>query len=88
MEEWLSETGAAPQFMTEIEGKSYLKPTIQVHHKDSDRANNARSNLIACTTRAHRAMHRDRPVPEGEAWPLDGMLVFYVRRFPEQPPIK
>lgn len=87
MEKWLRETDAAPQFMIEVDGVKYLNPKIEVHHRDKNRSNNEPSNLIACTARAHRMMHFNNPVPEGEAWPLDGLLVSYVRRYPETPPL-
>lgn len=80
MERWLRETGEAPHFMVEVDGVHYLRRDIEVHHKNERRDSNARANLVACTTPAHKAIHRGEPVGINEAWPLDGLLVAEVER--------
>ena len=41
----------------EIEGKKYLRPDLDVHHKDQDKLNNDPSNLVILTKSEHKALH-------------------------------
>ncbi len=41
----------------EIDGKRYLKPEYDVHHKDFDRKNNKKENLEVMKRGEHRALH-------------------------------
>lgn len=41
----------------EINGKQYLKPGFEIHHKDENRLNNNPDNLIILTPQQHRAIH-------------------------------
>ena len=41
----------------EIDGKKYLRPDLDVHHKDQNKLNNDPSNLIILTKSEHRALH-------------------------------
>lgn len=44
-------------YFMEIGGKFYLKPEIDVHHKDFNHDNNDISNLIPLTRREHTSIH-------------------------------
>lgn len=46
------------KYFVEIDGKSYLKPSTDVHHLDFDHNNNDISNLIPCTRKEHRQYHK------------------------------
>lgn len=41
-----------------IDGKKYLDPKLEVHHKDGDRLNNDISNLVILTKGEHMKIHR------------------------------
>ena len=57
-------------FLVEINGKKKLNPKIDVHHIDLDRANNAFSNLLAVTRKAHGQLHGKNRTPDPwECWP-------------------
>lgn len=43
-----------------IEGKKYLKPEYDVHHKDENRLNNNPSNLQVLTKKEHRTLHNKK----------------------------
>lgn len=59
-------------FLIEIDGKKYLKPGIDVHHKNEVRNDNRPENLIACTKAAHKDMHAGKTPMTGEVWPEQG----------------
>ena len=44
-------------YFIEIEGKYYLKPEIDIHHKDFNHDNNDISNLIPLTRSEHTSIH-------------------------------
>ena len=41
----------------EIDGKKYLKPDLEVHHKDQDKLNNGPNNLLILTKSEHKTLH-------------------------------
>ena len=41
----------------EINGKKYLRPDLQVHHKDGNKTNNNIDNLMIVTKAEHRRIH-------------------------------
>lgn len=41
----------------EINGKRYLRPDLEVHHKDQDKLNNDPSNLLILTKSEHIILH-------------------------------
>ena len=63
---------AGHHFLVEINGKHYLKPGIDVHHKNEIRNDNRPENLIACTKPAHKDIHAGRTPMAGEVWPSNG----------------
>lgn len=40
-----------------INGKKYLKPELEVHHKDQNKLNNDPTNLLVLTKSEHRTLH-------------------------------
>lgn len=60
------------QFLVEIGGVRYLKPGIDVHHRNDAKQDNRPVNLLACTKAAHKAMHGGSEVLAGEVWPEPG----------------
>jgi len=69
IEEWMREEAPGNKFMIEVEGIEYLSPDIQIHHKDRDRTNNKRNNLVAVTPYAHRLIHAGQVPYKGTYWP-------------------
>lgn len=69
MEEWLRREEPDHDFMITIYDKAYLRPEIQVHHIDLNKANNSITNLIAVTLSAHRAIHNGNKPKAGSYWP-------------------
>lgn len=51
----------------EINGKKYLKPDLEVHHKDQNKLNNDPNNLIILTKSEHRALHNQLAPQERES---------------------
>lgn len=58
MERWLRKYQPDSPFLIEIDGKKYLSPDFEVHHKDLSRSNNDISNLQCMTRAEHRAEHQ------------------------------
>jgi hypothetical protein len=71
MEEWLRDNKPEHDFMITVYGVSYLRPEIQVHHIDENKANNKQGNLLAVTISAHRAIHNGNKPSPGTYWPDD-----------------
>lgn len=77
MEEWMTQVAPDHPFLTEIDGRKYLRPEIEVHHINEVKSDFRRSNLLACTSGAHRAIHDGRAPMHGEVWPeIDGLTPF------------
>lgn len=67
-------------FLVEMDGGTRLDPKIDVHHIDRNRSNNALSNLLAVTKRAHGQIHHKNLKPNPwECWPYSNLanLTFY-----------
>lgn len=56
-------------FLIDVDGCKYLRPGIEVHHVNEDKADNRIENLIACTPSGHRDLHRGKAPMKGEVWP-------------------
>lgn len=57
-------------FLVDVNGKKTLSQSIEVHHIDRDRKNNAPENLLAVTKQAHAQIHHSDRKPEPwECWP-------------------
>lgn len=81
MELWMREEAPTHRFLMEIDGNLYLRPEIHVHHISGNKRDNRRSNLLACTSAAHRDIHHGQPPMEGEVWPaVDGEIPYYPRK--------
>jgi transcription elongation factor Elf1 len=64
-------------FLIDTDGVKRLDPTIEVHHLDHDRSNNAFSNLLAVTKHAHAQIHhRNRKPDPWECWPNDHAMKY------------
>lgn len=59
MEKWLRETDPDSECLVQFGEKKYLSPSWHVHHKDEDRANNRRENLMCVTPERHREIHAE-----------------------------
>lgn len=69
---WLQEESPDHPFLVTVDGARRLHPDVDVHHIDRDRANNARSNLLAVTKPAHAQIHHRGTKPNAwECWPPD-----------------
>jgi hypothetical protein len=62
-------------FLVEMSGQKYLRPNIDVHHKNEVKTDNRPTNLVACTKAAHKDMHRGDTPMAGEIWPETGDLL-------------
>lgn len=59
-------------FVVEVAGKKTLDASVEVHHIDRDRSNNALWNLLAVTKEAHAQIHHRKRKPDPwECWPPD-----------------
>lgn len=58
-------------FLIKLGGKLYLHPHIVVHHKDGNKKNNTRKNLVVCTPTAHHQIHRGIQPGPGTFWPVN-----------------
>lgn len=56
-------------FLVKLGNQVYLKRSIEVHHLDGSKNNNAIENLVACTSGAHREFHLGRKPKAGTYWP-------------------
>ena len=69
MERWMRSKLKDHSFLVDVGGVLYLRPEISVHHMNEVKRDNRPSNLIACTSSAHRTIHNGGiPVP-GSYWP-------------------
>lgn len=81
MEAWMRDKAPDHHFLVEVDGVKYLRPEIDVHHRNENKRDNRITNLLACTAGAHRAIHNGQPPMEGEVWPpVAGMLPFQPYR--------
>lgn len=65
-------------FLVEVDGRKKLDPKIDVHHIDRDRSNNALTNLLAVTKRAHALIHHNNRTPEPhECWPYSNVAFLF-----------
>lgn len=77
MEEWMREVVPKHRFMVDVDGIAYLRTEIEVHHRNEDKRDNRKENLLACTQPAHRSIHMGNPPMEGEVWPpIQGMVPY------------
>lgn len=72
VERWMREAAPMHAFLIEIDGVKYLRREIAVHHRNEDKRDNRRENLMACTNAAHRDIHSGRTPMRGTVWPETG----------------
>lgn len=80
MEGWMREVAPEHSFLVEVSGVKYLRRDIDVHHRNEVKDDNDRSNLMACTSIAHRDAHEGRPLMRGSVWPESGNEIDPVDR--------
>ena len=70
MEQWLREECPESEFLVRLGNNLYLSPDAVIHHRNGNRKDNSRRNLIVCRNGDHTSYHRDgdRLVP-GTYWP-------------------
>lgn len=77
VEEWLRVEAPEHPFLVDVDGVSYLRSEIAVHHRNGNKRDNRKDNLLACTKAAHRSIHNGTPPMEGEVWPpVKGMAPY------------
>lgn len=80
VEQWMREEVPDHRFLTVIDGVSYLRPEIDVHHINLNKRDNRKANLLACTPSAHNDVHNGRAPMVGEVWPeIKGMVPYSPR---------
>lgn len=72
VEQWMREEAPSHAFLIDIDGAKYLRREIAVHHRNEDKRDNRRENLVACTNAAHRDIHDGRTPMRGAVWPEAG----------------
>lgn len=72
MEAWMREDVTDHPFLVDVDGVKHLRRDIDVHHRNEVKDDNARCNLMACTSVAHRDIHDGRPLMRGSVWPESG----------------
>lgn len=75
IERLLRQNDPTHPFLVEVDGERYLRPDIDVHHKNEVKDDNRPENLMACTKPAHKDMHEGRTPMKGETWPEVGDAV-------------
>ena len=58
MEAHLRSIDPGSSFLTEVAGELYLRPEIDVHHRDHDKTNNVVENLQCLTKAEHSRLHQ------------------------------
>lgn len=72
VEQWMREAAPTHAFLIDIDGVKYLRREIAVHHRNENKRDNRRDNLMACTNAAHRDIHDGRAPMRGMVWPESG----------------
>lgn len=81
MEAWMRDEAPDHHFLVEVAGVKYLRPEIEVHHRNENKRDNRITNLLACTKGAHLSIHNGNPPMEGEVWPpIEGMVPYQPYR--------
>lgn len=55
-------------FLTEVNGVKYIKKGLDVHHINKDKSDNDPSNLVVCTSKAHKMFHRGMQPQQSDYW--------------------
>jgi hypothetical protein len=64
------------EFMVPIDGIRYLRPDIDVHHRNEVKDDNRVENLVALTNSAHMTLHKGSNHPQpGSYWPTESSLL-------------
>lgn len=58
LETHLRATDPGSPYLVEVDGVLYLRPEIEVHHRDHDKANNVVENLQPLTKQEHARLHQ------------------------------
>lgn len=69
VEEWMRAKDPDHHFLVAVDGVLFLRPDIDVHHRNEDKRDNSQDNLLACTKGAHRSIHSGKPPVERDVWP-------------------
>ena len=80
-EAWMRDKAPDHHFLVEVDGVKYLRPEVEVHHRNENKRDNRITNLLVCTQQAHRSIHNGKPPMEGEVWPpVQGQVPFQPYR--------
>lgn len=74
MEQMLKDRYPDSDFLIQLGNNFYLSPHVIVHHKDHDRKNNTKKNLVAMTSSNHTRYHRGCELTKDEYWPSNVKL--------------
>lgn len=72
IERMLAKSAPTHPFVVTVDGQPYLRPDIDVHHRNEVKTDNRPENLVACTKAAHKDMHAGKTPMAGEVWPTSG----------------
>lgn len=69
-------------FLTIADGRKVFRRDIEVHHINEIKDDNDESNLVACTSLAHKAFHHKLKANKKDFWPHDTLPDRVIRMCP------
>jgi hypothetical protein len=74
MEKKLRNKNPDSEYLVKIGNNLFLSPDAVVHHRDFDRANNGKRNLVVMTLSNHSRYHKGCELTKDEYWPSNVKL--------------